>query len=132
LKKYEIEVEDHVAETIQMSADSLGITEAEQIRYCLGMWARNINPQPMRIPVIKVNGAPLFGGPSSEPSTAAQEPQMPPEIEAMHRLSLWSMKKAVKAGDIHCKRCTMALTWEAIEKNECQNCGEKDPLEEVG
>jgi hypothetical protein len=117
MKKYEIEMADRVAETIDFSADSLGITPADQVRYILGSWARSVDPPPPRTPVLKVDASQLFG--------------IPPEVMAMHKLSLWSMKKAVAAGEVKCKRCTMVLTWEAIEKNECQSCGEKDPIEGV-
>lgn len=124
MKKYEVEVADRVAETIDFHAESLGITPAEAIRYTLGTWARSVNPPPPRIQAIQVDASQLFGRPSPPP-------EMPPELETMHRLSLWSMKKAVKSGEVKCRHCTLPLTWEAIEKNECQSCGGKQPLEEV-
>jgi Zn finger protein HypA/HybF involved in hydrogenase expression len=99
VKEIIVKFQDHIAEQIADTAEKLGITSEDLIRYITGRWCSTENEN------------------SNSPQAhwAHIKKKL---IEAQRDF----LKSVAARGEIKCKNCTMSLKPEDFDKGECGSC----------
>lgn len=114
MKELTIKVTPEIADKIAADAKAMGLTSEEYLKYNIGLLATS-NNDPHEGPhgMVKIASGVINLG-----------SLMGDIQEGMWKsLILPSLKQMAAKGDLKCKRCTMKISVEDVEKGECGACG---------